>query len=270
MGKNILAAMSELLPSAWRSVAGRGRAAADMEPLSQQGTERSAEAEARVRAVIDHIIDGIITIDERGVVETFNPGAERTFGYQAGEVIGHNVKMLMPAAYSEHHDQYLSNYLRTGQARIIGIGREVVGRRKDGSTFPLDLAVSEFRVHGRRMFAGILRDVTERKRARADLQVPRRRQRHAGRAGRLPEHLEAGRRHGGSLLRRLVAVDVLDSDGACAAWRSYTPMPTRRMRCSFGTAPFPRRGAARTGAAEALVRAVEDHSRRQRRGARRV
>ena len=112
--------------------------------------------------------------------------------------------MLMPAAYSEHHDQYVSNYLRTGQARIIGIGREVVGRRKDGSTFPMDLAVSEFRVHGRRMFVGIPRDVSERKRAEQTFKFLADAERDAGRAGRLPEHLEAGRPPGRALLRRLV------------------------------------------------------------------
>ena len=136
MEKNTLGAINRLLRSAWRSVAGRGKVKADVQPSLPQGMERTDEAEARVRAVVDHAIDGIITIDEHAIVETFNPAAEGIFGYQAGEVVGQNVKMLMPAMYSAHHDQYVSSYLRTGVAHIIGIGREVVGQRKDGSTFP--------------------------------------------------------------------------------------------------------------------------------------
>ena len=115
--------------------------------------------------MIDHVLDGIITIDEQAIVQTFNPAAERIFGYQAGEVIGQNVKMLMPAPYRGQHDEYVSHYVQTGQARIIGIGREVVGRRKNGAVFPMDLAVSECRLGPRRMFVGIARDVSERKRA---------------------------------------------------------------------------------------------------------
>jgi PAS domain S-box-containing protein len=176
MGKNLSAAMSRLLQSAWRRIAGSagggGRgggtaavpakdAAAGQLPLQEQ-VERLAEAEARVRAVVDHVIDGIITIDEQATVETFNPAAERIFGYKADEVVGRNVKMLMPEPYRAQHDEYVSHYVRTGEARIIGIGREVVGRRKGGARFPMDLAVSEFRLNGRRMFVGIARDVSER------------------------------------------------------------------------------------------------------------
>ncbi len=223
-----------------------------MEPSSQQGTERSAEAEARVRAVIDHIIDGIITIDERGVVETFNPGAERTFGYQAGEVIGHNVKMLMPAAYSEHHDQYLSNYLRTGQARIIGIGREVVGRRKDGSTFPLDLAVSEFRVHGRRMFAGILRDVTERKRAEQTFKFLA--DASATLAG-LVDYQSTLKRVAGMAVPFFAdwcAVDVLDSDGALRRVAVVHADADKADAAQLWERRFPAGGPQELGAAEVL------------------
>ena len=123
-----------------------------------------SEGEETLRAILNTVVDGIITIDERGCVQAMNPAAETIFGYAANEVIGKNVKMLMPSPYHEEHDGYLSNYLRTGERKIIGSGREVEGRRKDGSTFPMELAVSE--VQGRsRIFTGIVRDVTDRKRA---------------------------------------------------------------------------------------------------------
>jgi PAS domain S-box-containing protein len=124
-----------------------------------------AAAEGRIRSVVDHVIDGIITINAQGMVEAYNPAAQRIFGYPPAEVLGQNVKMLMPDPYHAEHDNYLTNYLRTGQGKIIGIGREVMGRRKDGTTFPLDLAVSEFSWEGQRFFTGIVRDITARRRA---------------------------------------------------------------------------------------------------------
>jgi PAS domain S-box-containing protein len=132
---------------------------------TEDNQRQLAQAEEQVRSVLNHVIDGIITIDEHGTVESFNLAAERLFGYSASEVIGQNVKVLMPEPYRHEHDTYLANYLVTGKAKIIGIGREVAGRRKDGSTFPMELAVSEFRIHSRRYFTGIVRDITERKRA---------------------------------------------------------------------------------------------------------
>ena len=127
------------------------------------------DAEERMRSVVDHVVDGIVTIDERGGIESFNRAAEKLFGYAPGEVLGQNVKMLMPEPYHGEHDAYLRNYLGTGRPKIIGIGREVVGRRKDGSTFPMDLAVSEFRIGERRYFTGIVRDITERKHLEGEL-----------------------------------------------------------------------------------------------------
>jgi PAS domain S-box-containing protein len=131
-------------------------------------TERR-RSEEMLRSVLDHVIDGIITIDSAGTIESFNPAAEKLFGYQSSEVIGRNVKVLMPEPYHGEHDGYIHNYLTTAQAKIIGIGREVVGRRKDGSTFPMELAVSEFHMGEQRFFTGIVRDITERKQLEQEL-----------------------------------------------------------------------------------------------------
>jgi PAS domain S-box-containing protein len=130
--------------------------------LASAFAERRQHA-AVVAAVLNTIADAIITIDAKGTIKDLNPAAARVFGYSPNEVIGLNVKVLMPEPYSHEHDGYLINYLRTGQAKMIGLGREVSGRRKDGSIFPMELAVSEMTVSGRRMFTGVVRDITERK-----------------------------------------------------------------------------------------------------------
>ena len=127
--------------------------------------EALRDSVARADAILATAVDAVVVIDERGAVETFNPAAERMFGYAAAEVFGQNVSVLMPDPFRREHDGYLANYLRTGEKKIIGIGREVVGRRKDGTTFPVDLAVSEARLVGRRVFVGIVRDITGRKQA---------------------------------------------------------------------------------------------------------
>ncbi len=122
------------------------------------------ESEARARTVLDTTIDGVITIDEYGVIEGFNPAAERIFGYAAHDVIGRNLSVLMPEPYRSEHDGYLEAYRASGVPKIIGAGREVVGRCKDGSTFPMDLAVSEVRLpEGRRVFTGFVRDISARR-----------------------------------------------------------------------------------------------------------
>ena len=127
------------------------------------GIDKRWANEERLRSVVDNVIDGIVTIDERGIVLSFNRAAEKLFGYAADEVLGRNVNMLMPEPFRSQHDNYVRHYVETGERRIIGIGREVVGQRRDGTTFPMDLAVSEFHVEGVRYFTGIVRDITERK-----------------------------------------------------------------------------------------------------------
>jgi two-component system CheB/CheR fusion protein len=135
-----------------------------------QAQERRERDEARYRAIIDTAVDSIVLIDERGSIQAFNPAAERTFGYRSSEVVGKNVRVLMPEPDRGAHDGYIANYVRTGHAKIIGIGREVIGQRKDGSLFPLDLSIAEWGAGGERYFTGIMRDITDRKRSEEALQ----------------------------------------------------------------------------------------------------
>ncbi len=123
------------------------------------------QRQAQLEAILANAVDAIITIDERGTIVALNPATERMFGFAASEVLDKNVSMLMPSPDRERHDGYLSHYLKTGERKIIGIGREVTGRRKDGSTFPLHLAVSEIIVGDRRLFTGIVRDISDLKEA---------------------------------------------------------------------------------------------------------
>jgi diguanylate cyclase (GGDEF)-like protein/PAS domain S-box-containing protein len=131
----------------------------------------------RLRAVLDNVLESIITIDQHGIVQSVNPSTEQIFGYPPDEIIGQNVKMLMPEPHRSAHDQYLANYHSTRSAKIIGTGREVEGRYKDGTIFPLELTVTEIATGGQTLYVGVLRDITERKeqeaallKARAELQ----------------------------------------------------------------------------------------------------
>jgi PAS domain S-box-containing protein len=136
----------------------------------------TAEAQAaKLRGILESAVIAIITIDERGLIETVNPATERLFGYSASELVGHNVKMLMPEPYRAEHDGYINSYLRTGTKKIIGVGREVSGRRKDGTTFPIHLAVSEFAVRDRRYFTGMIQDLSDRKHVEEALRESERR-----------------------------------------------------------------------------------------------
>jgi two-component system sensor kinase FixL len=133
-------------------------------------TENALAREAHVRSILETIPDAMIVIDERGIIQSFSSAASRLFDYAPGDVLGKNIKMLMPSPYRESHDGYLERYLRTGERRIIGIGRVVVGERKDGSTFPMELSVGEMRSSNSRFFTGFIRDLTERQRTEARLQ----------------------------------------------------------------------------------------------------
>ncbi|MEM9823851.1 MAG: PAS domain S-box protein [Bacteroidota bacterium] len=124
-----------------------------------------SESQSRLKAIINTAVDGIITISRRGIVESINSAAAKLFGYAAEEVIGQNVKMLMPQRDKDQHDEYLDNYHRSGERKIIGIGREVLGLKKDGTTFPFQLSVSETQLKDRTIYTGILHDLTEQKAA---------------------------------------------------------------------------------------------------------
>ena len=129
-----------------------------------------AEREAHLRSIYDTAPDALIVIDEAGVIQSYSAAAERMFGWSASEVLGRNVKLLMPEPYRAQHDGYIHHYLDTGERRIIGIGRIVVGERKDGSTFPMELAVGEVRSEGGRVFTGFVRDLTEHQATETRLQ----------------------------------------------------------------------------------------------------
>ncbi|MCB2101957.1 MAG: PAS domain S-box protein, partial [Rhodobacterales bacterium] len=144
--------------------------ALEQELGNRQTTEWALQrSEQRLKGVLDNIVDGIITIDSRGIVQSLNTSALRIFGYAEEDVLGRNIKMLMPNPDRDRHDGYLRNYLGGGEAKIIGRGREVSGLRKDGTEFPMDLAVSAAEVNGEKLFTGIVRDITDFKRAQEDL-----------------------------------------------------------------------------------------------------
>jgi two-component system, LuxR family, sensor kinase FixL len=142
--------------------------------MNQGGSSQSAggasEREAHLRSILQTVLDAMVVINEQGVIAEFSPAAERLFGYTAAEACGQNVKMLMPEPYRGEHDGYLARYQTTGERRIIGIGRIVVGLRKDGSTFPMELAVGEAKLGSRRIFTGFVRDLTETQQNRARMQ----------------------------------------------------------------------------------------------------
>ena len=133
-------------------------------------THDALAREAHLQSILDTVPEAMIVIDEHGTMQSFSSAAERLFGYKASEVIGQNVKILMPAPYRENHDSYLERYMTTGERRIIGIGRVVVGQRKDGSTLPIELAVGEMKSGNRRFFTGFIRDLTERQQTEVRLQ----------------------------------------------------------------------------------------------------
>ncbi len=138
-------------------------------------------AQTRLQAILDAAVDAIITIDAKGIIESANPATEQMFGYKEAELIGRNVSLLMPAPYREKHDDYLQRYLQSQVPHIIGIGREVTALHRDGSTFPVNLAVNQFAINGKIMFTGMIRDVSDRRNAERTAQAHLEKLAHAGR-----------------------------------------------------------------------------------------
>lgn len=138
--------------------------------LAQESRDAARAREAHVQSILDTVPDAMVVIDSRGMMQSFSTAASRLFGYGTEEVIGKNVSMLMPSPYREQHDSYLERYLRTGERRIIGIGRIVVGERKDGSIFPMELSVGEMNSGRDRFFTGFIRDLSERQKTESRLQ----------------------------------------------------------------------------------------------------
>jgi len=141
---------------------------------TQQAIEEAAvmarqHSESQLAQILSAVVDGIVTSDERGLIQVFNPAAEKIFGYKAEDIVGKSLNMLMPPGQAYNHDRYLDAYATTGKASIIGYGREVVGRRRDGTEFPIDLAISEVTIDGKRMYTGVVRDITQRKQAERTL-----------------------------------------------------------------------------------------------------
>ncbi len=194
--------------------------------------------EERLRAILETAVEGIITIDERGTIESFNPASEKIFGYAAAEVIGKNVSVLMPTPHREQHDGYIENYKHTGQAKIIGIGRETFGRKKDGTVFPMDLSVSEVKLSDRRMFTGFMRDITERKRLEKEiLEISEREQRRIG------QDLHDG------LCQHLAGIEMLSAGARAKAGEKIRGRLARARRKSPRRCakPSARRGCWRAG-----------------------
>lgn len=157
--------------SLWRAGARSAVTEVNSDITALKRTEQDLLArEAHLKSILETVPLAMIVIDEQGIMQSFSTAAERLFGYTADEVIGKNIKMMMPSPYREDHDSYLHRYLATGERRIIGIGRVVVGERKDGSTFPMELAVGEMKSSNQRFFTGFIRDLTERQQTEARLQ----------------------------------------------------------------------------------------------------
>ncbi len=180
-----------------------------------------AESEARMRGIVEAAVDAIITIDERGAIETFNRAAEQLLGYSSAEVTGKNVTVLMPAQYRADHGRHIGQYIQTGQAQIIGIGREVVAQRKDGAIIPVHLSVSETFVGQRRIFTGIMHDITQRKQQEAAI---RQAKEAAESANRAKDHFLAVLSHElrTPLTPAVMAASILERDASL-------PAETRQM-----------------------------------------
>jgi two-component system sensor kinase FixL len=152
------------------AVSWRGAILVRIRGIARTSTQDVEARTAHLQSILDSIPDAMVVINERGLIQSFSSAAERLFGFSAADVLGKNVKILMPSPYREDHDAYIERYLQTRERRIIGIGRVVVGQRSDGSTFPMELAVGEMHVREQQFFTGFIRDLTERQQTETRLQ----------------------------------------------------------------------------------------------------
>jgi PAS domain S-box-containing protein len=132
--------------------------------------EKTEQSEAKIRAIVDNVIDGIVTIDEKGIIQVFNPAAVKIFGYRASEVLGKSINMLMPEPYKSQHDEYIKKYVASGRSVAMGMQRELIGLREDGSFFPLEIALTELIIEGKRLFTGVIRDISELKQQKVEME----------------------------------------------------------------------------------------------------
>lgn len=221
------------------------------------------ESEAKARAVLETTVDGIITIDRAARIESFNQAAEDIFGYAEEEVKGRNVKMLMPEPYRSEHDSYIRNYHETGRRKIIGLGREVEGRRKDGSVFPMELAVSEVQVGEERRFTGIVRDISERRRLEREvLKVSEEERRRIGQDlhDNLGQLLTGVGLLSRSLARRLEKDDLPAAEEAAKIERLIREADEQARVLARGLVPVDMEAQGLTDALRRLTAHVEDLS----------
>jgi PAS domain S-box-containing protein len=179
ISNNVNSALQRLLSNLEETAKGNGDLTVAIDDSSKDETGDVARAfnifadmaRSKFQGVFNNVNDGMIIIDAKGIIDAFNPAAQTIFGFEKGEVLGKNIKMLMPEPYRSNHDSYLNNHLTTGDKKVIDIGREVSGRCKDGSVFPMDLAVSSMQVSGKPMFVGLVRNITERKQHEKDIKL---------------------------------------------------------------------------------------------------
>jgi len=189
----------------------------------EQALDQLADREARLKAILDTAVDAIVVIDEHGNIESTNAVISDIFGYEPDELVGTNVNVLMPEPHHSNHDAYIARYLETGEAHIIGIGREAEGRHKSGRRIPIDLSVAEFTVSGRRRFTGVIRDISDRRRAEDEARRRRDELAHAARLSTLGE-LSSGIAH--EINQPLTAI-VSFAEACLRMLRSSSPDPAR-------------------------------------------
>ena len=221
------------------------------------------EGEQRIRAIVDAAVDAIITIDDKGIIESANPATEQLFGYARSEMIGRNVNMLMPEPYHSGHNDYLRRYLHTGQARIIGIGRDVTAQRKDGTAFPIHLSISEVQLESRKLFTGIIRDLTsQRKLEQRIVEAGVEEQRRIGQDlhDGLCQDLIGIAFQADFVARQLQGKSLPEADGVNRVAASIREAATQARRLSHGLNPVDVRGGGLLVALDGLARRISDAS----------